>query len=242
MILRRVIAHFRKQEWTAIAIDFVIVVLGVFVGLQVNNWNATRIARAEEQRLIAQLLNDVDRASTSKRAWVEEVKPRIETLQSALLAIQSDRPGLSLTEDQCTYVALSHIIVFESSSLPTLDEMMSTGGLGLISNARARRALAQYKSDLAVVRAAFAFIREDFANLIDNYGDAFARKYDPSNTNSPSPAPTTIECRMDAIRANLTLRNRIISNLARTRQLSILAEQEIKLLDQIETELRGAAK
>ena len=29
MILRRIIAHFRKQEWTAIAIDFVIVVLGV---------------------------------------------------------------------------------------------------------------------------------------------------------------------------------------------------------------------
>jgi len=28
MILRRVIEHFRKQEWTAIAIDFLIVVVG----------------------------------------------------------------------------------------------------------------------------------------------------------------------------------------------------------------------
>ena len=35
MILRRVIKHVRNQEWTAIAIDFVIVVLGVFLGLQV---------------------------------------------------------------------------------------------------------------------------------------------------------------------------------------------------------------
>jgi len=34
MILRRIIAHFRKQEWTAIGIDFVIVVVGVLVGLQ----------------------------------------------------------------------------------------------------------------------------------------------------------------------------------------------------------------
>jgi hypothetical protein len=39
MILRRVIAHFKKQEWTAIALDFLIVVAGVFVGLQVSNWN-----------------------------------------------------------------------------------------------------------------------------------------------------------------------------------------------------------
>ena len=52
MILRRVIAHFRKQEWTAIAIDFLIVVVGVFVGLQVNNWNE---ARAERHRLAATL-------------------------------------------------------------------------------------------------------------------------------------------------------------------------------------------
>ena len=42
MILRRVIAHFRKQEWTAIALDFLIVVVGVFVGIQVSNWNAAR--------------------------------------------------------------------------------------------------------------------------------------------------------------------------------------------------------
>ena len=28
MFLRRVIGHFRQQEWTAIAIDFVIVVVG----------------------------------------------------------------------------------------------------------------------------------------------------------------------------------------------------------------------
>ena len=39
MLLRRFIEHVRKQEWTAIAIDFVIVVVGVFIGIQVANWN-----------------------------------------------------------------------------------------------------------------------------------------------------------------------------------------------------------
>ena len=49
MILRRVIGHFRKQEWAAIAIDFLIVVFGVFVGLQVNNWNEARKDRRDER-------------------------------------------------------------------------------------------------------------------------------------------------------------------------------------------------
>jgi hypothetical protein len=33
MLLRRVIKHLQHQEWTVIIIDFLIVVLGVFVGL-----------------------------------------------------------------------------------------------------------------------------------------------------------------------------------------------------------------
>ena len=50
MILRRVIEHVKKQHWTAVFLDFVIVVLGVFIGIQVSNWNAARADRAEERQ------------------------------------------------------------------------------------------------------------------------------------------------------------------------------------------------
>jgi hypothetical protein len=59
MILRRVIAHFRKQEWTAIFLDFLIVVAGVFVGMQVANWNASRELRASEKSHLTQLRDEV---------------------------------------------------------------------------------------------------------------------------------------------------------------------------------------
>ena len=39
MILRRLTTNLRAQNWTAIAIDFLIVVLGVFLGIQASNWN-----------------------------------------------------------------------------------------------------------------------------------------------------------------------------------------------------------
>jgi hypothetical protein len=41
MILRRLIDACRKQDWLTVVIETLIVVLGVFLGLQVNNWNAT---------------------------------------------------------------------------------------------------------------------------------------------------------------------------------------------------------
>ena len=55
MILRRLTHNLRTQNWTAITIELFIVILGVFVGTQVSNWNAQRLEKRETQRMLAQL-------------------------------------------------------------------------------------------------------------------------------------------------------------------------------------------
>ena len=60
MILRRVITHVRKQEWTAIAIDHVIVVLGVVIGIQVSNWNAARADRERAHGYLERIRDDLE--------------------------------------------------------------------------------------------------------------------------------------------------------------------------------------
>jgi hypothetical protein len=42
MLLRRITQYVKTQNWFAIFIDFLIVVVGVFIGIQVANWNDTR--------------------------------------------------------------------------------------------------------------------------------------------------------------------------------------------------------
>jgi hypothetical protein len=73
MILRRVIKHFRNQEWTAIFLDFLIVVVGVFVGLQVQNWNERRGDRAEYARALGRL--DVEIAANL--AMLDALDPQV---------------------------------------------------------------------------------------------------------------------------------------------------------------------
>lgn len=48
LLLRRVMGHVRAQNWAAVGIDFVIVVVGVFVGLQAQQWAETRADRRIE--------------------------------------------------------------------------------------------------------------------------------------------------------------------------------------------------
>nr|WP_298931333.1 hypothetical protein [uncultured Erythrobacter sp.] len=55
MILRRITKHVREQNWTAIAIDFVIVVTGVFLGIQVGDWNDGRQEKANYDRALVDL-------------------------------------------------------------------------------------------------------------------------------------------------------------------------------------------
>lgn len=59
MILRRLTENLRAQNWTAIAIEFLIVVIGVFIGTQVANWNQQRVEKAATERMLVQLLPEL---------------------------------------------------------------------------------------------------------------------------------------------------------------------------------------
>ncbi|MBK8198165.1 MAG: hypothetical protein IPK75_07315 [Acidobacteria bacterium] len=62
MLLRRMTQHVKAQNWFAVALDFVIVVTGVFLGIQIGNWNAdaalSRKAVALERQLEFELADE----------------------------------------------------------------------------------------------------------------------------------------------------------------------------------------
>jgi hypothetical protein len=60
MLLRRITEHVRAQNWMAIAIDFLIVVLGVFVATQVSNWNTARAFNAQERAQLAAMRTEIE--------------------------------------------------------------------------------------------------------------------------------------------------------------------------------------
>jgi len=134
MILRRVIAHFRKQEWTAIAIDFVIVVMGVFIGIQVANWNAARAERADERVLLGRLHEETRDLLEIQKSELADQAPRVEALTAVHPLLFDQAPGRALTEVECRLIAISHWQPAPTDELPILEEAISTGRFDLISN------------------------------------------------------------------------------------------------------------
>lgn len=58
MLLRRVTKHVKEQNWFAVFVDFFIVVVGVFIGIQVANWNEQRHITIQKQLTHQRLVND----------------------------------------------------------------------------------------------------------------------------------------------------------------------------------------
>jgi len=55
MIFRRLATSIRDQDWGTVTLEIVIVVLGVFIGIQVSNWNDERTAEERERLLLTEL-------------------------------------------------------------------------------------------------------------------------------------------------------------------------------------------
>lgn len=59
MLLRRLTKHLESQNWTAVWIDLAIVIVGVFIGIQVTNWNDARLVREHERTILAALKQEL---------------------------------------------------------------------------------------------------------------------------------------------------------------------------------------
>ncbi len=141
MILRRVIAHFRKQEWTAIALDFLIVVAGVFIGIQVANWNEgeadKRLGRAYAQRLSASLEADL-KSRTGLVAYYAAVLDSVERTNALLADAASDPRALVVNAYRASEVS------FTPQSRAAWDEIVSSGDTGLLPRAVIDSGVADY--------------------------------------------------------------------------------------------------
>jgi len=60
MIPRRIKEHVNAHNWFAVAIDFLIVVVGILLAFQVTEWAEARSDRAREAQIIGDLLADLE--------------------------------------------------------------------------------------------------------------------------------------------------------------------------------------
>ena len=146
MILRSVMRHVRDQNWIAVGLDFVIVVVGVFIGIQVANWNEERAEGDLADRSRLQLIEDVRadladievgyRTSEWRLAALTELlersgAPIVDTTYLPERELSLPRPAV--TNDSIIYLMnASTYTRFLDNDQPAYASLLSSGNARLI--------------------------------------------------------------------------------------------------------------
>lgn len=75
MILRRFMKHVTDQNWFAVGLDVLVVITGIFLGMQVTEWNDERKEQQKERYYLERLLNDMDRSIDAQAELLIHNKP-----------------------------------------------------------------------------------------------------------------------------------------------------------------------
>jgi hypothetical protein len=129
VILRRLTENLKQQNWTAIGIELVIVVLGVFIGMQVSNWNEqqaeARLGKDYVRRLIRDLTEDHDSIRMQVDYYGDVLKSTLRT-DELLSAANPDPRELVVNAYRATEVA------YTAPVRATWDQIVASGHLGLL--------------------------------------------------------------------------------------------------------------
>jgi len=148
MVFRRFSQHVRDQNWFAVGLDLLVVVLGIFIGLQVTEWNSSRGERKLEAYYLQRLLEDTEQSIALADSGIARMQAVIEPTQELARLLYYD----SLTVKNRPRFDLYWGTLYDTWNFnpvsPTLDELKSTGRLALIRSDEVRKALARYEAAL----------------------------------------------------------------------------------------------
>lgn len=171
MIFRRLKAHVEKENWFAVAIDFCIVVIGVFIGIQVANWNDTNQTLAKEAIILEQLhdefavvINDLEQTRPYADRTVEAVNDVLRTIRSE-----------QAPDDKAAFLNTIQLASSFGSAPPTpvtLTELLSSGTLSDLSSKDLRQALIRYHRTMQTHDAVADLVLNRISEPRDGFHDA----------------------------------------------------------------------
>lgn len=143
MILRRLAAAIAEQNWFTVLLEIVIVVVGIYLGLQASEWSQNREDRRAEIVYLERIAADLE-ASLTQTAISQEFQTR-HARYGALVLQALRRCDLQSNErDQFAsgiyLVAKHNAAAFVQASL---QELLSAGRLTIIRNSSLRQMLVE---------------------------------------------------------------------------------------------------
>jgi len=143
MIIRRLLSHFRSQNWFAVLLEFLVVMIGLFIGLQVDTWWQGREESILEKSYLLEIREDFE----ANKSRLESSIANLERIIQSMLVLHEQAalevPSLSAQELNNEFRAISSMPTFFPVNRAYAN-LTGSGDLRLIGSRALKNALADY--------------------------------------------------------------------------------------------------
>lgn len=113
--------------------EIILVVIGILIALQINNWNENRKDRAKEKHYISNLIRDVKSQIKGTKEIIDHEEKAIAQISSVLSNVKKNNGFSDTTEQLKNLQNLMPHLVF-NVYVSTFSDLQSSGNMSLISN------------------------------------------------------------------------------------------------------------
>jgi len=146
-------------------VEIVLVVIGILIALQINNWNENRISQAKSKYYYQRIVEDLD----FMVATLETRIKRGEFIRKHVASATHILKKGVLTEKNKDTLDFAFNAYYQfngiNSNLNSIEELKSSGQFGLIRDKNLRKELADYTSYLNSVSDIFNIIKKEMSNI-----------------------------------------------------------------------------
>jgi len=128
--------------------EIILVVIGILIALQINNWNQNRIERNKENLILTELIVDLEEQSKLLDEYIEIESSFYQNGKAVLSHFATNQAFNS--NDNSMYSKLNSLVTRKTFNPvnTTFQELISTGNIAIIQDKLTKRKVIQYYHEL----------------------------------------------------------------------------------------------
>ncbi len=179
MIRSPLVGSLRRRDWTAVFIELVTVMLGLFLGLQLNDWNDARQARVREQAALERLHEESEAIIEYCHRTVARFDHLNADQEAAIVALSTGDRAKFNTHELAKHIGSLSFYPGIAPPRATYDELSGSGLLNDIGSTSVREAVANYYSELAWIQSQLEYFRQTSVPRLASAHPGQTTVYDP---------------------------------------------------------------
>lgn len=159
MLPSRLREHVRRQNWAAVVLDFIIVLVGVLLAFQINSWSQQRMEKAEQRAALERLLSESEESIRYLRRSIDRFQEGNLSRVELLTRLREDNWENFINDEMALGVITIGRAPPAAPPRSAYDEVIASGRFADMGDAELRTAVTEYYSSIDYLNGMSGYIQ-----------------------------------------------------------------------------------